>query len=107
MKDKDNYTKEDILEELVEENRKFRKEIMIITKIIAISAAFIVFIIEVSNCIRSGIYFFSPSDFTVTSSSSNTNVNANTNTFSVCNNEKGDDNYGLQEESTETKKEKN
>ena len=79
MDEKDFYTKEDVLTVLVEENRKFRQEIMLILYRLIFGMALTVLIVAVGFVSVTHIYFYSPSDFTVESVTTNTNMNENKN----------------------------
>ena len=79
MDEKDFYTKEDILEVLVEENRKFRREIMSILYRLILGMVLTVLIIAFGFVSVTHIYFYSPSDFSVEAITTNTNNNTNEN----------------------------
>ena len=79
MDEKDFYTKEDVLEVLVEENRKFRQEIMLILYRLIFGLCITVLIVATSFVCVVHTYFYSPSDFTVESVTTNTNMNENKN----------------------------
>ena len=73
--DRENYTRETILEELVEENRKFRQDIMMTTKVLVVCFIIIIIVIEASNCVRTGMYLSNVNN-TTTSEMSNVNTNS-------------------------------
>ena len=79
MDEKNSYTREDVLEVLVEENRKFRQEIMLILYRLIFGMVFTVLIVATSFVCVVHTYFYSPSDFTVESVTTNTNSNTNEN----------------------------
>ena len=79
MDEKNSYTREDVLEVLVEENRKFRREIMTILYRLIFGMALTVLIVAVGFVSVTHIYFYSPSDFTIESVTTNTNMNENKN----------------------------
>ena len=79
MDEKNSYTREDVLEVLVEENRKFRQEIMLILYRLIFGMVFTVLIVAVGFVSVTHIYFYSPSDFTVEAITANTNNNTNEN----------------------------
>ena len=87
MDEKDFYTKEDVLEVLVEENRKFRQEIMSILYKLIFGMIFTVLIVAIGFISVTHIYFYSPSDYSISSESisksesvnENTNINRNEN----------------------------
>ena len=82
MDEKDFYTKEDILEVLVEENRKFRREIMTILYRLIFGMVLTVLIVAVGFVAVTHIYFYSPSDYSaeIINTTTNTNENKNINT---------------------------
>lgn len=79
MDEKDFYTKEDVLEVLVEENRKFRQEIMLILYRLIFGLCITVFVVVLGFVSVTHIYFYSPSDFSVEAITTNTNNNTNEN----------------------------
>ena len=87
MDEKDFYTKEDVLEVLVEENRKFRQEIMLILYRLIFGLCITVLIVATSFVCVVHTYFYSPSDYSISSESisksesvnENTNINRNEN----------------------------
>ena len=82
MDEKDFYTKEDVLEVLVEENRKFRREIMLILYRLILGMVLTVLIVAFGFVSVTHIYFYSPSDYSaeIISTTTNTNENKNINT---------------------------
>ena len=80
MDEKDFYTKEDVLEGLVEENREFRQEIMLILYRLIFGLCTTVFVVVLGFVSVAHIYFYSPSDYSFESTNTNTNKNINTNT---------------------------
>lgn len=63
----------------IEENRKFRKEIMKILYGLILGLCITVFLIEVCNIFVTYIYFYSPSEYSIESKATNTNINTNIN----------------------------
>ena len=80
MDEKNSYTREDVLEVLVEENRKFREEIMTILYRLIFGMILTVLIVAIGFVSVTHIYFYSPSDYSFESTNTNTNENINTNT---------------------------
>ena len=82
MDEKNSYTREDVLEVLVEENRKFREEIMTILYRLIFGMVLTVLIVAVGFVSVAHIYFYSPSDYSaeIISTTTNTNENKNINT---------------------------
>ena len=83
MDEKNSYTREDVLEVLVKENRKFREEIMVILYKLIFGLCITTFIIVLGFVSVTYIYFYSPSDFNVQAVATNTNNNINENTNKI------------------------
>ena len=98
-KENKNSLETELLGKLVNETREFRKEVSqinfniigLVNKIL-IAFVIVVLIICASNCVQSYIYFYSPSDFSVTAKAenSNSNENVNKNINENCNRRCGD-----------------
>ena len=91
MDEKDFYTKEDVLEVLVEENREFRQEIMLILYRLIFGMVLTVLVVAIGFVSVTHIYFYSPIDYSFESTNTNTNKNINTNTDLYEYNKKGGD----------------
>ena len=85
MDEKNSYTREDVLEVLVEENRKFREEIMTILYRLIFGMILTVLIVAIGFVSVTHIYFYSPSDYMVETVTTNKNYNENINNNSKVN----------------------